>query len=188
MLLAPPPYGYALGLLEVRSIARGIVVCDAMVKKAEVRLLRTEPVSPGKYVILFDGAEADADEAFRAGREVAKDSLVDSLFLSDPDSQVWQALANALPKPPLDSVGVIETLSIASTISAADAAVKGADVTLFQMQLAKGIGGKGWFALTGPLHMVEAAIEAATRAVPDGLLAGVEIVAAPHGDLGGTAL
>ena len=103
MLLAPPPYGYALGLLEVRSIARGIVTCDAMVKKAEVRFLRTEAVSPGKYVILFDGAEADADEAFRAGLAVAKDSLVDSLFLPNPDPQVWKALSNALPRPALDA-------------------------------------------------------------------------------------
>lgn len=185
---APPPYGLALGLLEVRSIARGIVVCDAMVKRAEVRLLKTETVSPGKYVILFDGDEASADEAFRAAIDVAKDSLLDKLLLTQPAPALWDALAGTLPRPELDSIGVVETESIASTLAAADAALKAADVRLVQMQLAKGIGGKGWFAITGSLDMVEAAVEAATRDLAQGLLAGVEIVARPHEDLGGTAL
>lgn len=185
---APPPYGRALGLLETRSIARGIVVCDALVKRAAVRLLRTETVSPGKYLILFDGDEASADEAFRAGVEVAKDSLLDRLLLAQPHPQLWDGLSGQLLRPELDSIGVVETESIASTIAAADAALKAAEVSLFQMQLAKGIGGKGWFAITGALDMVEAAVEAATREVGSGLLAGVEIVARPHEDLGGTAL
>lgn len=185
---ASPPYGRALGLLETRSIARGILVCDAMVKRAAVRLLRTETLSPGKYFILFDGDEASVDEAFRAGVEVAKDSLLDKLSLAQPDPQVWAALADLLDKPALDSVGVVETETISSTIRAADAAVKAAEVRLFQMQLAKGIGGKGWFAVTGSLDMVEAAVEAAVREVGQGLLAGVEIIAAPHDDLHGTAL
>ena len=38
----------ALGLLEITGIARGLVVADAMVKRARVELLRSHPIDPGK--------------------------------------------------------------------------------------------------------------------------------------------
>jgi len=188
MLTLPAPYGPALGLVETASIARGIYVCDALTKRAPVRLLWTEPVTPGKYVILFDGDEASVEEAFGAARETAKESLVGQLLLPQPHAQLWNALVRPVRPATLDSVGVVETLTIAATLAAADAAVKAADVTLFQLHLAKGIGGKGYFALTGALESVQAAVEAATRALGDGLLAGVEVIARPDDALPGRVL
>ena len=44
---------------------------------------------------------------------------------------------------------------------AADAAAKAAGVASVEMQLARGIGGKAFFTVTGPLAEVEAAVEAA---------------------------
>ncbi len=188
MLSFPAPYGPALGFIELRSIARGVVVCDALVKKAPVRLLQAEAVSPGKFLVLFDGGEAEVEEAFRAGLEAARDALVDRLMLPQPHDALWLGLSGQLVRPELDSVGVVEVHSVAGTLAAADAALKAAGVSLVQWQLARGIGGKGWFALSGPLDEVEAAVEAATRALTDGLLAGVEIVARPHEELNGTVL
>lgn len=188
MLSSPAPFGPALGLVETASIARGIYVCDALTKRAPVRLLWTEALTPGKYVILFDGDEASVEEAFRTARETAKESLVGELFLPQPHAQLWDALHTVGTSPTLDSVGVVETLTIAATLTAADAAVKAADVTLFQLHLAKGIGGKGWFALTGSLESVQAAVEAATRSLGAGLLAGVEVIARPDEALAGQVL
>ena len=36
--MAPPVTGPALGLLELESLARGVVVADALVKQAAVRI------------------------------------------------------------------------------------------------------------------------------------------------------
>ncbi len=188
MLHVPAPYGPALGFLEVSSIARGIVVCDAVVKKAAVRLLLTETVTPGKYLVLFDGGEAEVEESLGAGLETARDALVDRLYLPHPHDDLWRGLAGTVARPQLDSVAVIEAGSVASTIGACDASLKAAEVRLVQIHLARGIGGKGWFALSGPLDQIESATEAATRALADGLLAGVEIIPRPHEDLGGTAV
>lgn len=188
MLHAPPPYGQALGLIETRSIARGVVVCDALVKRAAVRLLQTEPLTPGKYVILFDGSEAEVDESMLAGLEAAGDSLVDHLLLHQPAPALWAALSSAVARPVLDSIGVVETLTIASTLAACDAAMKAAHVELVQMHLARGIDGKGFFVITGSLDSVEAAVEAAASRCADGLVVGQEIVARPHEDLDGTAV
>ena len=60
----------AIALIEFVSIARAIRTGDAMVKQAEVRVLRAEPVSPGKYLILITGGEAEVEESWREGLEV----------------------------------------------------------------------------------------------------------------------
>jgi microcompartment protein CcmL/EutN len=180
--------GPALGLLEVSSIARGIVCADAIVKRAKVALLRAEAVSPGKYVILIHGGVAEVEESMAAGVGAAKDALLDRLVLPQAHAQLAPVVAGEVIAAKVDSVGVVETASVASCILAADAACKAADVRLLLMRLAKGIGGKGYFTLTGALHMVEAAVAAAAGAVDATFLVGTEIIPAPHGDLGGTAL
>ena len=59
----------ALGLIELKSIARGIIATDAIVKKAPVKLLGTHPICPGKYMIIFAGeAAAQSDSENRTWR------------------------------------------------------------------------------------------------------------------------
>src|SRR5207249_5075694 len=57
----------ALALLEVSSLARGVVVADAVAKRARIELLQCGPVSPGKYLVLFAGGVGEVDESFAAG-------------------------------------------------------------------------------------------------------------------------
>jgi microcompartment protein CcmL/EutN len=83
---------------------------------------------------------------------------------------------------------LVELVTVAAAIRSADAACKAAAVELQMLHLARGIGGKAWFVLRGDLPDVEAAVEAAQRAAGEGLLAGAEIIAAPHADLRGLAL
>ena len=136
------PSGPSLALIEVASIARGHRVADAMVKRAPVELLRCDPVSPGKLLVLVAGEAAG-----------------------------------------IGALGVVETKTVAATILAADAAVKAARVRLIEMQLARGIGGKAFFTVTGPLAEVEASVEAALLVVTDARLQATEIIPAPHEDL-----
>ena len=44
-----------IGMLEFNSIAKGIETCDVMLKAAEVSLIRTSTVCPGKYIIIITG-------------------------------------------------------------------------------------------------------------------------------------
>ncbi len=179
--------GPAIALIETESIARGHVVADAVVKKAPVSLLMTEPVTPGKFVILFDGEVADVEAAWREGLEVAGTGIVDRLFLPQAASALAPALRGTLTRGLVDSLGIVETNSVASSLLAADAAVKAADVRLVRMHLAKGIGGKGYFTLTGSLDMVDAAVHAAAAAIAPELLVTTEVIAAPHVDLSSRA-
>jgi len=173
----------ALALIELASIARGHVVADAMLKRAPVTLLRAEFVSPGKFLVLVAGDVASTDEAFRVGVDVAGDRAVDRLFLAHAHASLWPALTHAGRRPTADSLGVVETTTVAATLLAADAAAKAAAVELFELQLARGIGGKAFFTVTGPLAEVEAAVDAAVNVLDAALLLATEIIAAPHGDL-----
>jgi microcompartment protein CcmL/EutN len=176
----------ALALVELSSIARGHRVADAMLKRAPVALLRADWVSPGKFLVLVEGEVAAVEEAFRAGVEVGGDRIVDRLFLPQPHAALWEALAgetNATTE--IESLGVVETTTVAATLLAADAAAKAAAVRLVELQLARGIGGKAFFTMTGPLADIEAAVEAAIGILDGALLHATEIIAAPHADLAG---
>lgn len=176
--------GPALGLIETSSIARGLVASDAMVKKALVQLVLARPVSPGKHLVLVGGPVADVGEAMRAGLSAAADTVVDRLELAQVAEELLSALARRGVPPRSDlALGIFETLSVASTLLAADAACKAAHVTLSELRLADGLGGKAYFILGGEQADVEAALFAAETAIPTGLLCARELIARPHDDL-----
>jgi len=176
--------GPALAVIELSSIARGHRVADAMLKRAPVRLLRAEAVSPGKFLVLVEGDVASVDESFRVGADVAGDRAVDKLFLPQPHAGLWPALAGGSNAADgVESLGVVETTTVAATVRGADAAAKAARVRITEMQLARGIGGKAFFTVTGSLGEVEAAVDAALGVIDGALVHTTEIIPAPHADL-----
>ncbi len=148
----------AVGLLEFASIARGIEAGDAMVKSAPLDVIRAGTVHPGKYLVLVGGLTADVEEAMEAGRAVGADSLVGVVFLPDVHPDVVASLGGARREDDGDALGVIEAATVAATIDAADAAVKGARVTIRDLRLADDLGGKGYVLLGGEVAEVEAAV------------------------------
>lgn len=149
----------AVGLLEISSIARGIEAGDAMIKRAPVDVIRTGTVHPGKYLVLVGGLTADVEEAMQAGREVAGSLLVGDVFLPDVHADVVAALGGVRSDDAGEALGVIETLTVAATIEAADAGVKGARVVIRDLRLADDLGGKGYVLFGGEVAEVEAAVE-----------------------------
>ena len=175
----------AIGMIELSSIAKGIITADYMVKKAPITLIWTKAISRGKFLILITGDEASVDESLQAGVEAAGDKLLDMFYIPQVHSQVSNGLKGDYQDAPIDSLGVIETETVASSIIAADYAVKAADVILTKIHLGTGIGGKAYFILTGPLFQIEAAVQAGrSYAEEKEKLTGWEIIPAPFSDLG----
>lgn len=176
--------GPALGVLELSSIARGIVAVDALVKRAEVSVLSAGPVSPGKYVLVFAGGEAEVHESMQAASEVADGTTLDSIELPFPHPAILPALRgeSGVAEAPTDTIGVLELSGVAATVRSLDAALKVADVRLVHLHAAQGIGGKGYWVVTGSLSDVEAAIETGDAACIPTHRVGREIVARPHSD------
>ena len=174
----------ALGLIEFKSIAKGIFATDAIVKKAPVRILNTNPVCPGKYLVIFAGEVADVDEALKAGLSAGGDMVINELFLPYLHEDVIPAISGSTKTEGFGSIGIIEAFSVASCVAAADIAAKNAPIKLVEIRLANGLGGKAFFVITGELADVESSIAAAKEYIKaEGLLAGCEIIAAPHTDL-----
>ena len=162
----------AIAAIETSSIAQGFVVADAMIKQAEVELLETSTLSPGRYWVLVGGDVANVRSSHRRGVEIAAETLLDELFIPQLHESVIPALRGTVVQGHDDAFGVLETLTAASAIVAADAAVKGANVTLRDVRLANGIGGKGVVTFTGAVSDVQAAVAAGRElALKRGLLA-----------------
>lgn len=164
---APPAIEPALGLLELDSIAAGIVAGDAMAKRAPIEVIRAGTVHPGRYLVLVGGAVADVEEALEAGREVGASSVRDMVFLPNVHPEVVAGMRGTRRRATGEALGVIETDTVAAIIGAADAGLKGARVRLLELRLADDLGGKGYLLFDGPVAEVEAAVEVAVDHVGD---------------------
>jgi len=172
----------AIALLELASIAAGIEAGDAMVKRAALDVIHTGTVHPGKYLVLIGGGVGDIEEALDAAERVSGNQIVDRLFLPDPHSGLVAALTGAREQSPGEALGIIETVSVAAAIRAADAGLKGAIVALRDIYLADGLGGKGYLLFGGPLVEVEAAVELGSARAA-GALVGSRVIAQLHEEM-----
>lgn len=172
--------GPALAVLETTSIARGYVALDAMAKRAPVTVLHAEPISPGKFWVAIAGGEAEVEEALAAGVERADAQRLDDVLLHYAHPAVLAAVAGGVRlAPPEGSVGVLELSTLAAAVRAADAAMKCADVSLVDLHLARGVGGKGYLVIAGELSDVEASLDAGRDAAGEANVVGRELMPRP---------
>lgn len=173
-----------VGFLELNSIAKGIEAADAMLKAAEVRLITARPSCPGKYHVLVTGEVAAVQSSVDAGAAVGGGNVVDQVVIPRIHPQVIQAIGMCTLPERANAVGILEYFSVTASIQGADAAVKAADVTLLEVRLGTGIGGKSYVILTGDVSAVAEGVAAgAADAVEAGLLAGQVVIPSPHLEL-----
>jgi len=179
----------AIGLIETISIAIGIAVTDEMAKTADVEILEATAICPGKYMVLIAGDVSSVESSLERGVAVGGDVVVDTLFIPHVHPQVFPAILAATDLDSLEALAVIETFTVASSILAADAAAKAARIRLIEIRLAKGLGGKAFFTMTGEIFEIEAAAEAALAVVREGgnLVRSV-IIPRPHEDIASKVL
>lgn len=155
----------ALSFLEFSSISRGLYLTDVVLKKAPVKVISSQPVSSGKHVLLSMGDVASVEEAHRAALNLGDGTLVHEVLIPAVHRQLapfldslWTLDATRLT--PGESIGIVESATLAGAVLAADRALKTSDVSLCRMRLGQGIGGKAYFVLMGRLEEVEAALDA----------------------------
>jgi microcompartment protein CcmL/EutN len=178
--------GPCIGLLELGTIARGVQVADAILWEADIEMLFSCPVQPGKYVMLFTGSVQDVFSSLSRGAELAGDDLLDRLHIQQIHDQVVPALRRrgGHIDGALDAIGIVETTTVASAVVAADVALKTATVDLFDLRIANGLGGKSFLAVTGVVSDVRSSVIAGARSAQEsGRLASDVVIPRPHPDL-----
>lgn len=173
----------ALGMIEFKSVARGIYALDTIAKKAPVSILKATPISSGKFIILFTGDVASVEESILAGIENGKKDIINHLFLPYVHEDIIPAITQNKKVDNYQSIGIIETYSICACVGAADLAVKETPVSILEIKLGNAIGGKGYFILSGDLSELEASMEVATNYLKDKIISEPIIIPSPHPDL-----
>jgi len=118
------------------------------------------------------------------GIAIGTDSVVDSLIIPNIHEQIFPAILGTSAVSKLETLGIIETFSVASGIIAGDVAAKDAEITLIEIRLARGLGGKSFVTLTGFIADVEAAVSAGSKAISEsGMLVREVVIPNPRHDL-----
>ena len=171
----------AIGVIELKCIPKGVEATDAALKSAGVELVAAHPSCPGKYEIVLTGSISNVTAAVSHVLSKFDGYVIDSSVMGRIDEQVIKALFGTQKTARTGSLGLIETYSAATTIKAADIAVKTARVEIFDLRVSRGMGGKGVVLVTGDVGDVTAAVEAgADYAKQQGLYHNSSVIAAPH--------
>lgn len=174
----------SIGLIEIKNISKGIKVTDEMLKSAGVTLIQSGSVCPGKFVTIIGGDLSSIQSAVEHAAKIAEEDMIDKFIIGNLGEQVFEAICGTAIVKEKKALGIIETFTAASAIEAADAAVKSSVISLIEVRVARGLGGKCFVTLTGDVADVTAAVEAGAKiAAKTGVLINTEVIANPHPEL-----
>ncbi len=173
-----------IGFLELNSIAKGIEVADAMIKAAECELVFAKSGCPGKYCVLITGDVGAVKSSIEVGESVGERFVVDKLIIPSVHPQVIKTINMVNECAELNAIGVLEYFSITASIVGADTAVKASTVSLLDIRLGTGIGGKSYVVLTGDVSAVTEAVEAgAKKSIESGMLINKVVIPNPRPEI-----
>ena len=174
----------AIGFLELNSIAKGIEITDTLIKAADVKLIFARASCPGKFYIMFSGSVSAVNASMNAGLSIPRENVVDHVIIPQIDSQVLYAINQAGAPSLTGALGVMEFFSVTAAVYAADAAAKAARVSLIDIRIGTGIGGKSFVTLSGEVSAVRAAVDAGiTNEHVKGLVVGSVVIPKPSAQL-----
>lgn len=173
----------ALGMIELNSVAQGINAADAVLKAANVSIVCSQPVCPGKYIIVVNGTVSAVKASIEAGCIVAGENLLDSMVIPRVHEDVIKAMAGCVDLTGVEALGIMETYSLPQALLSADAAAKAAEVKLMEIRLGTGLGGKSYILLTGTVSAAKAAVQAGCQTRDEGLMMSSVVIPSPHPEL-----
>jgi len=174
----------SIGLVEFKSVAKGIEATDEMLKSANVELILATPICPGKYISLIAGNVGAVKNAVKVGKTVGDIFTIDDFVISNVSEEIFPALTATTDPDKITSLGIIETISAVTSIVAGDIAVKAAKVELLEIRIARGLGGKGFVIITGEISAVKSAIKACEQGLKDtGEIISTVAIASPNKEI-----
>lgn len=173
----------AVGVLEIASVAKGVLAADTCLKTAKIDLLMSQAVCPGKYLVIIGGEVSAVSAAVEASQKIVEE-ISDVTILGNIHEDVFKAISGQIAGTNEGALGIIELFTVPAGIMSGDICAKAAVVQLVDLQLARGLGGKAVLYLRGEIGSVQVAIENVEKQMgPSGLLGATAVIPAPHQDL-----
>ena len=114
----------AIGMVEYKTVASGVVAADAMVKTSEVDIIEAQTVCPGKYIVIISGDLSAVRAAVDNAKNLHGRYLINSFVLGNPHESIFPAIYGATAIEDVSALGIVETYDATSIIVAADEAAK----------------------------------------------------------------
>lgn len=173
--------GKSIGLVELKSIPVGVQTADEMLKAANVDLLVATAICPGKYIIIISGQVGAVKSSMETGRQTAGVFLICHHIINNVHASVPAALVGTTDVERITSLGMVETMSALTAVRAADIAAKASNITLMEVRVARGLGGKGYLIFTGEVSAVKSALNSCLSQLADtGEITSTCAIPSPH--------
>lgn len=163
-----------LGIVETKNIAGGVELADAMMKGAEVQLIRASTICSGRYLIFVAGDREAVSTSVKLAQDSGR-SLIGSFVISNVSEQLIAALQRDGVAHEGGSLGIIECRNVSSGVAAADSALKHSAIQLLRLVTGQGINGKSYFVISGDVASVREATETAESVLGKNLVEAVVI-------------
>ena len=174
----------SIGLLELKSIPVGMETADEMLKAASVELLLATPICPGKYIIIVAGNVGAVKSSVKAGIGMADTFLVGHHIINNVHESIPAAISGTAEVTNVSTIGIIETISALTAVTAGDIAAKASNVRLIEIRIARGLGGKGFLTFTGEISAVKSAVNSCLNELKEtGEITSHSVISSPHKDL-----
>ena len=174
----------SIAVAEFKTVSSGIRATDMMLKTANVEIVETQTVCPGKYITILSGLLSAITAAIDTVKAHFGEKLIGSFILGNPHDSILPAIYGTTNVEKIHALGILETYDVVSAITAADFAVKTAIVDLIELRVAKGMCGKSYMLLTGEISSVDAAIEKARSVAAEaGMYLDSSVIANPDANL-----
>ncbi|AWZ47751.1 ethanolamine utilization protein [Clostridiaceae bacterium 14S0207] len=173
----------ALGIVELNSIAKGIEITDIMLKSAELEVIYSRHICPGKYMIILTGDVGSVDEAVETIKKLDNKYILATFILPNADERIINGINKKYNNIEIKAIGVMEFTSVACGIIALDKALKNGEVQLVKFTLGNLIGGKCYFIITGVLSSVSESMKVAKDLIDSKKIIHSAIIPSPDKNL-----
>lgn len=173
----------SIGLIEFKSIAKGIAATDEMMKAANVSIILASSLCPGKYISMITGDVAAVETAIEVGVTVGDIFCINHFVISNVHESIFPAITGTASYDQIKAIGIVETMSAITSIMAGDIAAKSASVDIIDIRMARGLGGKGFVVISGDVSAVQSAVQSCEDQLKDtGDIVATTVIPSPNAD------
>lgn len=172
----------SIALIEFSKIAVAIKCADEMTKAADIDLLQTKFICPGKYSVLISGKISAVKSSLNTGLSLGEreKAVIEKLLIPNVSEEVLEMLKyKKVDKDKIKSLAILEYNNITSGVIAADTAIKAAEVNLVKLKLGMTTGGKAVVIFTGDNQGCKHGINACASEINDKYLISKSFISSP---------